>query len=357
MIKVRKYVVLSEDAPIYPTHSVSMISAILVQQGKHVCKLLQSCNINGSGPFALSGRVTLKQLKHFIEGAVTISTEAGDGLLAGRSVSYGGLGVYGLGMRGCQSHHDFCLFAERYQLLIGPLAEGWHEVDDDRVTWFFFPILALDKESSEYQLSLEFQIVATFAIFRELFGSKFRLRQVTFRFDAPAHAKLYEDIFDCDVLFGQLNNSFSYHAGLCSHKDNAAQALIMPQIIDYCEHALSKTLINGDIKKKIQLILLAQSGTFPDIESISAMLSMHSRTLRRRLKLAHTSYRKILLEIRRDRALEYLQETYLTYLEIATRLGFSDVSSFRKAFQKWTGRPPSYYRDPIRWQEELKELE
>ena len=30
--------------------------------------------------------------------------------------------------------------------------------------------------------------------------------------------------------------------------------------------------------------------------------------------------------------------------ELAERSGFSDVSNFRKAFKKWTGRTPASYR-------------
>ncbi len=232
--------------------------------------------------------------------------------------------------------------------MTGPLAEGWHEQLDNMTTWFFFPLLSGDVESPEYRFSLEFHISAKYTVFTEFFGPNFRLNNVSFRFEAPAYAHLYEEIFGCEVLFGQVNNSITYDVALCNHKVDALQAVIKPQVIEYCEQELAKVLIDGDIKKKIQMILLAQPGIYPDIESVSAMLSMHSRTLRRKLKLAQTSYREILLEIRRDQSVELLQKTTLSYIEVANRVGFSDVSSFRKAFLRWTNQQPSYYRKVIK---------
>jgi AraC-like DNA-binding protein len=58
-----------------------------------------------------------------------------------------------------------------------------------------------------------------------------------------------------------------------------------------------------------------------------------------------TSYQRILDEVRKEMAIEYLRNSNLPIEEIAALVGYSDPSNFRKAFRRWTGRAPSYYRE------------
>ena len=48
--------------------------------------------------------------------------------------------------------------------------------------------------------------------------------------------------------------------------------------------------------------------------------------------------------MRRDAAIEYLARPDLTLIEIANLLGFSEPSTFHRAFKKWTGVAPGEYR-------------
>jgi AraC-like DNA-binding protein len=71
---------------------------------------------------------------------------------------------------------------------------------------------------------------------------------------------------------------------------------------------------------------------------------MSARTLRRHLKAAQTSYRKVLNEVQEALAIDYLRRTDISVDEIAYLLGYSDTSNFRHAFKQWTGKTPSSYR-------------
>ena len=48
--------------------------------------------------------------------------------------------------------------------------------------------------------------------------------------------------------------------------------------------------------------------------------------------------------LRRDAAIAHLAQPELTLPEIAQRLGFSEASTFHRAFKKWTGVAPGEYR-------------
>jgi AraC-like DNA-binding protein len=71
---------------------------------------------------------------------------------------------------------------------------------------------------------------------------------------------------------------------------------------------------------------------------------MSPRTLQRRLADEQTSYQALVREVREDLASGYLTESRLSISEIAYLLGFSDVSTFHRAFRRWTHETPRAYR-------------
>ena len=67
------------------------------------------------------------------------------------------------------------------------------------------------------------------------------------------------------------------------------------------------------------------------------------RTLQRRLKMEGTTYKKLLEEIRKELAKQFLYKKTATIEEIAQFLGYAEASAFRRAFKRWTGVVPSNF--------------
>lgn len=112
-------------------------------------------------------------------------------------------------------------------------------------------------------------------------------------------------------------------------------------------------LLDGDIKNaslnaQIRSIISKEFGNnFPDFSVVCDKLAMTPQTLRRRLKDENTSYQEIKDTIRKDASIYYLSKPELTIDEIALLMGFSEASSFHRAFKKWTGKTPSAYRQEL----------
>ena len=78
---------------------------------------------------------------------------------------------------------------------------------------------------------------------------------------------------------------------------------------------------------------------------VAKEIGMTGRTLRRRLVRENTSYQKVLDNCRmRAAILEFLIQKTSSVSEIALKLGYSEHSTFTRAFSRWMGVPPQYYR-------------
>jgi hypothetical protein len=77
---------------------------------------------------------------------------------------------------------------------------------------------------------------------------------------------------------------------------------------------------------------------------VARQLGMHPRTLSRHLHKEGVSLRALIDQARWMLALRYLLAEGLGPVEISRRLGFSEPTSFYKAFRRWFGSPPTAVR-------------
>jgi len=97
----------------------------------------------------------------------------------------------------------------------------------------------------------------------------------------------------------------------------------------------------GSLLTQVQRVIEAElpAGN-PYSENVARTLGMSERTLRRRLKQEGASFQQTLDRVRHQLAERLLRIEALTLKETTFRLGFSDVSAFRKAYRRWTGFAP-----------------
>jgi AraC-like DNA-binding protein len=81
----------------------------------------------------------------------------------------------------------------------------------------------------------------------------------------------------------------------------------------------------------------------PAQDAVARALGLSARTLQRRLTDEGTSYQDVLDGARAELARAYLDEGW-SVTEAAFMLGFADISSFSRAFRRWTGQRPSAHR-------------
>lgn len=96
----------------------------------------------------------------------------------------------------------------------------------------------------------------------------------------------------------------------------------------------------------ISLLLTELRESAPELPSMDAMAlaqNISSRTLRRRLSNAGTSYQKLVDQVRCQMAIDLILSSERSIESIADLMGFGDVSHFRQSFKHWIGHPPGHF--------------
>ncbi|MBL3576123.1 AraC family transcriptional regulator [Rhodovulum sulfidophilum] len=119
-------------------------------------------------------------------------------------------------------------------------------------------------------------------------------------------------------------------------------ALIERHLQDLTAGANRSESIVDQVEALIDLYL----GVRPvDLRTIAAALRMPPRSLQRRLAEEGQSLSALLRRHRQRRARSLLAEKGMSVEAVATALGYSDGTSFWRAFRSWTGDAPSLGRE------------
>lgn len=99
-----------------------------------------------------------------------------------------------------------------------------------------------------------------------------------------------------------------------------------------------------DLLARVRVILIKEFPLgVPPAAKVATVLHLSLRSLQRKLSDEGSSYEEVVNATRRELALSYLEDR-CSIGEITYLLGFSDASSFNRAFKRWTGKAPSQYR-------------
>jgi len=170
--------------------------------------------------------------------------------------------------------------------------------------------------------------------------------RVEFVHEPLAEESRYEAFFRSPVHFGAAQNRFTLSRAEweapTDHGDEALAALLE-------EHAeiLARRLplAASDIIADVRRVILESLPDFPNAEEVAGALHMSTRTLQRRLSAARMSFTQVCEEVRAGLAKEYLSDSTVQISEVAFLLGFSEQSSFHRAFRRWTGEAPGRWRE------------
>lgn len=181
--------------------------------------------------------------------------------------------------------------------------------------------------------------------YREGFPGKEYVLSAHVPHPAPNYAAEYERILKVPVVFGSDRNAMQIDEELLNIRLSDKNTYVFGVLNKHADALIKALEKTKTLKARIeqQLIPILHTGD-ATMEQTAKELGMSRQTLYRRLKSEGASFEVVLDDLRRTMALHYLSGEKVSVNETAYLVGFSDPSSFSRAFKRWTGKSPGQTR-------------
>jgi AraC-like DNA-binding protein len=329
---------------IHTAQRIAAVVDVLGEDGISFVRALDGTGLRATDLKSSRTRVSYRQVETVFRNASRLSKDPAIAFRAGQRMHIMAYGMYGYALLSSPTRAEGIDFAAKYSRILGTVADSTFSRDEDTATYVLEPIVSRNPVDDVYRFALEFAFATYQTLNRELYGAAFNFSCVRATYAAPKYARIYRRFFRCPILFDQPGNGLEFDAAWIDHPMVRPDPITNVIAGEMCEQFLEDANQEGGVATDVRRILLEHPGQFPRIEAIAAELSMHPRTLRRRLDAEQVTYREVVAEVRLGLALEYLRNTQMTNEEIAVRLDYSDAANFRHAFVRWTGKSPSEFR-------------
>jgi AraC-like DNA-binding protein len=180
-------------------------------------------------------------------------------------------------------------------------------------------------------------------------GVNFPVRRITFVHASPPDIAEHERIFGCPVQFGAEHNRLLIDRAVWDTRTTGAQPGVLQLLTEHADLMLQKLPRGPDLIERTRRAIGERlRGGDSSLESVARALAISARSLQRHLRDLGYSYNALSDEVRAATARLYLAQPDIAISEVAYLLGFSDQSTFNRAYKRWTGDTPARARASLR---------
>jgi len=171
------------------------------------------------------------------------------------------------------------------------------------------------------------------------------LWRVEFKHQPATSVEEYERLLEAKVIFGCQHNRLVFDPDLLAIETYNPN----PDVYNI----LAKDLIKNETfnlglntSRRIKSFILARiEKEVPSQEDAAQHLNLSISSLKKQLASEDTGFKKILNNVRMEKAASLLQDDSLSISVIAERLGFTYTNNFTRAFKRWSGFTPLQFKE------------
>ncbi len=325
----------------------------MATQGVQRNLLLESVGLTSDSLDDPTTRITRRERVQFFQNVKRMTRDPGVGLRAGQRLRLHDLGIFGYALASFPTLENSLRFGLTHDRLAGAILDRSLRVEGD---------IAVVEGHDNYGLHALLPLVVeySFSTMHRLIGlvmeRPFQSLQMRLPYPAPAHARLYSKLFQCSVEFDADVIDWRFQAVKLSDRCPGASLLSERMCASLCERMLQS--LGGDEPALVHAIRQEclksiTSRNPPTVGALAERLNLSLRTLHRRLAEVGFNCQDVIEDSRNRLAKELLANTGLSIDDVAERVGFSDASSFRRAFKRWTSKTPAEYRSDVAWRDPI----
>ena len=305
--------------------------------------LLSKLGLDPSEGIDPAKMITDQDYYNFLE-SVARSEKSGHtlSLRDGNSMCCDDYGAFGLAWKSASTLRGSLNRAERYSRVLTSVSTYTVESTEGGA----FANLNRDGERSlGMRLSNEATIASMYTIGSEVVTEPIKLLGAFFKHPAPLSTLDHEKFFGCPVYFQSDRDALLISEESLQTPTKLGDPGIAKFFDTHLEAELAEIKDDSALDKrvKIQISQMLSEGV-PSVSAIASSLAMSNRSLQRKLSDQGMSYQALVDDARRELAERLLAHSKHTLADIAFLTGFSEQSSFNRAFKRWAGQTPRSYR-------------
>lgn len=183
------------------------------------------------------------------------------------------------------------------------------------------------------------------SLVKKLLKEDVSLISVSFRHNQSHLLSVYENFFNSSIYLNKAENFIIFDKDIVDKPLPGSFPEIHLQSRKILEQQIADSPLQKGLVKRITRVITRQKGLLNQpVETVAHSLHMSARTLQRRLTEEGTSFVELKDKIKFKLAAAALKSSNQTIEEISEELGFSDRRSFSRAFNRWSGMTPTFYR-------------
>jgi AraC-like DNA-binding protein len=268
--------------------------------------------------------------------AAFVTGERSFGLRIGRGLGIADLGLYGQYVAlapDLKSALDRCARGLQFH-------ESFTQVDAERDGEDIrFSYRAIDQGGVGWRQSADAVLCILIDVVRQFAGGDWLPKRIEVSYQHGPWAQDLEDLFPAPVLYDQPAVAIVFDAALLERTQSLPESLSnMPTLADLKrqKHRPPENFVGITYEIIRQRLLTGHT----DLDGTAEKIGVGPRSMQRGLTDAGSSFRYLLEQARRERAIDLLFESTFSIADIALSLNYASQTQFTRAFKHWEGMTP-----------------
>jgi AraC-like DNA-binding protein len=324
--------------------SISSVRAIYRYLEKHQCDAAQLWQSTPLDEHCLDNpdyRIPLTDYQVLWNNAIAITNDSAFGLHLGENSDASEMGLVANVLIHEETFRDSLLQYVRLYSLVNDGFTLRFEEGNEKAQLYFHHLSPSFYHVSDMERTLVISLIRA----QQFIHKDIRMSRVGFAHPKPDYGDEYMRIFGCAVEFDQADSFIEIPTEYLDYAPVRKNPYTRSALLSYSDSALNKInkgRFSTEVKDHIIDLLQHKKA---DVDEVAKRMHMSRHTLYRRLKSENITFQDLVEETRKENAIELVSSDHTSLSEVAFLLGFSELSSFSRAFKRWTGVSPKQYRE------------